>query len=312
MFPPAVRGLEIIIPREVKIASSRVLLGDIARIQGVENEEKESLEQIDLGQAPSPGYTREFTRELVRLLLKQEGYQGMSLSLEVPDVFTVSTSARVINRDTLAEFVREYIARNLPETIEDYEITFNQIPKGVTVPDTDYELKAVDNREINAGRFSFPVAVMIDGQQEERVYINLSLTVYGEVYVARYSLDRGQSPAKQDFELKKTGISDLRGSPVTDWDSDLVQNGVLRGSMKKGEVLTREDLKQPVVISWGDRVKARVVIGSVQVSVSVKARDRGRIGDFIEVENSETGDRFKARIVSEQLVTVVKDSNKGG
>ena len=53
------------------------------------------------------------------------------------------------------------------------------------------------------------------------------------------------------------------------------------------------------------RVQAEVIIGNMRVSAMVRARQNGKYGDYITVENIGTGQRFKAQVISSYLVRIV-------
>jgi flagella basal body P-ring formation protein FlgA len=63
--------------------------------------------------------------------------------------------------------------------------------------------------------------------------------------------------------------------------------------------LKKDDLKIPIAVQWGDKLRIKVSVNNINITTFVTARDRGAVGDVITVENESSGYRFKAEILSE-------------
>lgn len=66
----------------------------------------------------------------------------------------------------------------------------------------------------------------------------------------------------------------------------------------------KKEKENPYIINWGNEVQAEVIAGKVTVSAVVKARERGKKGEYISVENQKTGYKFRAKVISDRLVRV--------
>jgi flagella basal body P-ring formation protein FlgA len=69
-------------------------------------------------------------------------------------------------------------------------------------------------------------------------------------------------------------------------------------------VLRVTDLFDPPVIVRGQIVEALVQKGNVELSVQVRAVQDGKMGDIIQVENTDSHKVLKAKVLDEKKVLV--------
>lgn len=308
IYPVQAEGIVISIPDQVLVSGPRILLGDIAQIKGVTGTGLESIGKLDLGKSPLPGYSRHLNRELIRLLLQQEGLQPGEIKLDVSRTFTVKTRSKEINSDQLLEFAKKYVKSRAAREEDKVKISFNFYPEKVIIPDTEYRLEVANNRNDRnlRGRISLPVIIKTNGERWKQIYIGMEISVNRKVYVARKDIERGGVLKKEDFELMERELNNFRGELITVWEHPLIEEGVVDRPIKQGDILTTAYLKKPFLISWGEKIRAEVIVGGVRVRTAVKACNRGKKGDYITVENLKSGERFKARVISSHLVRITR------
>ncbi len=304
VFSLSVSAVEIDISGQVYISNEEILLGKIAHITGENREKIEQIKSIELSSSPLPGYSKQLSRELIRLILKNKGYDIDNIKLNIPQVFQVTTRAKRISREKLIAFVDRYIMENISYPEEQIEIEIHSSIDEILIPDTDYELRIDSKREIKPGNNSFPVLIIIDGQKYKRVYLTARIKLIRNVYIAVRNLPRGSKLTREDFRLIQKEVDREINSYVTGWEEDFFQDKILVSSLQKGDILQERMLEKPFIINWGDKVKALIKVGKVEVTTVVSARGRGKIGDFITVENENTKHRFQAKVVNSHLVKV--------
>lgn len=81
-----------------------------------------------------------------------------------------------------------------------------------------------------------------------------------------------------------------------------MQKKELKTTLKKGDYLSYQLIKNPYLVQWGDRLKVTIVKNNVVLSSYVTARERGKLGDEITVENENSGYRFQVEVISENEV----------
>lgn len=297
-------AVEIDIPAQVQVRGEQILLGEISQISGENKEIIENIKTIELAKSPLPGYSKKLSRELIRLILKNKGYDLKDIELDIPDVFTVSAKSKKIAIENVLKFAREYIKENISYGNQQIEVKINSRLNEIVIPDSDYSFAVEANKEIGLGNNSLPLIINVNGKEYKRIYLMVEVNLIKNVYIARKDLEQAQQLKREDFRLERREINDERGTLIIEWKQDFFENRVLTNPLQKGEILKEDMLKKPVVINWGDKVQALVKIGSVEIATLVSAREKGKVGDYITVENIKTGHKFKARVVNSQLVEI--------
>lgn len=298
--------IKISIPENTGVRSDWITLGEIATISGAKGEELARLKAVRLGKAVFPGYTRDIYREQIKLVLKNEGFSLEGIELDCPERVIVETKSRKINGEELVEEAKKYIVESLNYPSEKVLISFRQQVPEIYLPDRDYQLKFEDSsggRKI--GNVSLQVHIIIDDQVYRRVYLPFEVQVKQQVYIARRPISIGEVIRAEDFIFTEKALGNYSGELINDLNIPLIKYGRVKIPIPQDSILTSRYLIMPDLIKAGDEVQAEVITGSVKVLATVRARQNGKIGDYITVENTSTGYRFKAQVISSYLVRVV-------
>lgn len=294
----------ITIPEVVEVNKQQIRVGDIADLDNIEQQTADTIKNIELGNSPRPGHSRKLSREFVKLKFRNNGIDPDNYQLEISRLFTVERGSNTVNSEEIAVFATNYVEEKVMEIGDNYEINVTRQPRKVEISAADYNLKIGRDVDDPVGNFSLPVIVEVDGSTARRVFVGLEVNVYREVYVAKRDLNRGDSITKDDFELTEKEIDSLHREPLLDWDNEILEEGVLKNTLRQGDILTANLLEKRVLIRRGDTVQALVKVGNVRLSTAVKALDNGKKDDHIQVENTENGERFRARVLDSDQVLV--------
>lgn len=298
--------IRISIPENTGISSEWITLGEIADISGVSGEKLASLQAINLGKAVFPGYSREIYRGQIELVLKNEGFSLDEIILDCPERITVETKSRKIDGAYLLETAKNHIIESLAYPAEQIIIRARQQIPEIFMPDRDFQLRFEGLPGGNRiGNLTLQAHIIIDEQVYRRVYLPFEVLVKQQVYLARRPIGIGETISPEDFILTEIAVGNITGDLITDLDIPLVKYGVVRTPIPQDAVLTSRYIRMPDLIKAGDEVQAEIIIGNVRVSAMVRARQNGKYGDYITVENTGTGHRFKAQVISSYLVRVV-------
>jgi flagella basal body P-ring formation protein FlgA len=224
----------------------------------------------------------------------------------MPAKIMVKTASRKIHGSVLLDYARDYIKTNIPYKLTNLEIEENYYPKEIVIPDSAYSLKVQLNNNELLGRITLPLDIIVNGHKYKKIYIGLQVNAYKELIVAQKNVIKGEKIIKNDFQRKKMNLNNVNGNPIAQWDNPLLENSVARQPIGQGQVLTERHLKKPLLIGWGDQIQAEVIVGQIRASTMVQARGSGRKGDFIQVENLRTGQKFRARIINTNLVRIIR------
>lgn len=119
------------------------------------------------------------------------------------------------------------------------------------------------------------------------------------VAVARVSLRRGQAIDKSVVQFERRFLA----GESDELPEEMIIGRKMRTDRNAGEILSMRDLDaasteiRPVLIHRRDNVRVTSVSGSVQVTLlKAEALQEGRVGDLIQVRNTETGRIISGRV----------------
>ena len=319
----ASESVVITIPEQVKTSDHRIFLGKIAEIQGVTGSKLKHYQKTDLGRSPLPGYNKVLYKRLVNLKLEEQGFSESDYILKMPGQVKVSLQTQIVSKKEILTFIKNTLKDRLNYKQENLKLTPVFCPENIKIPDHKYRFK-LDNLVSDTnfiGNISLPIQIIIEDNVWKKIYVGLKVHVFQNVFIAQNNIISNQKLEREDFKkekkLLKTDINNL----IKSWNQIEMRQQVLKIPIGKGEILTTSYLKTGLTqtgnssdknqqvtnsqnnsIKWGSKVKAEVIIGNIVVSAKVKSKESGSKGDFILVENINTGHEFKAEVVNSRLV----------
>ncbi len=297
----------ISISEKVSVNSSLINLGDIADITGVSGKQLEKIKSISLGKALLPGYERVIPKTQIKLLIENAGFSFEQFDSDIPKMVYVRTASRVLKEEEIFEKAKEYLLGNLDYEGEKIDINLRFLPPDIVLPDKEFELKFELPQGISKfGNLSLRALVIIDNVIYKRLFLGFEVKIEKEVYIAKRPISPGEKVYKDDFYREVKMLTSFRGNLINDFSNRLIKDGIVKIEIPKEEVLTTYYLALPNIVYAGDELQAEIIIGSVSITTKVKARQSGKKGQYITVENSNTGHRFKAEVVSSYKVRLVQ------
>ncbi len=304
----SIKAFEINVDKEVYVKDSNIVLKDIAEFNNIKENDLKNIQDLDLGQSPLPGYKKYVNKELIKLLIKKIGYKANQYTLNVPNQVVVRRKARKINSDDIEDHLKKHLADVLENVTDQYSIKVNFRQKQITIPDKQYSIEIIGDREIKTGKMTVPTAVIIDNNEYKRFYVPVEIKAFKKAYVAKRYISQGSKIKKDDYEFKLVEIDSLDDSDIIEKNTDLFNNKIeLSYSLKQGDILKKNNYNISYLINWGDQIQAQIIVGDIELSLMVTARERGKMGEYIKVENPKNNHQFNAKVISPQLVQVIKD-----
>lgn len=295
----------------------RVTLGDLARIEGPQAAVLQDF-PIEHSHALEPGVWVTLDLMHIREQLKAAaGINFGAIAISGGEVRFTRLGERNTPRlapqpaptkdpthsgPTLRQHIEHWVYARLKSTPQTTRITFN---------DRDAELLAitttdriVEIREIGrSDRMTLRVVVY----EGERIIAEKSLRfealVEREVLVSTGFIRRDERVSADSTRVEKRWLPTTE--PIAPPDQSLGQ--VARTTIDPGEMLLAAMLESPILVQRGQMVSARSVAGSVSVSLKVRAKQDGRMGEIIELESRDRTQRFHARVAGAGRVVIVHD-----
>ena len=119
---------------------------------------------------------------------------------------------------------------------------------------------------------------------------------------AARALSRGEIVTPSDVLVSDSDVGQVPIAPLPDI-AGAIGSSVTR-NIREGELLSARLVRTPVLVRPGEAVVTRVAVGAVSVTGIAVARQVGRLGDFVLLENKESGRRLRGRVVARQEVEV--------
>ena len=304
---PAV-AFEVIIDKEVKVKSQYIYLKDIAEFKGIKEINLDKIKGIDLGKAPLPGYKKYINKALVRLMLKKKGFSSDSFNLNFPDQIVIKRDAKQIDSQVISDFIKDKLSIILENNTDKYTLDIKMRNDTITIPNQAYSLEIIENREIKTGKMTVPIVINIEGEEYKRFYIPVDIKAYKKAYIAKRYIPQGSELKRADFTYKMVAVDSFKNEKFIEKETNIFTQDIeLSYSLKQGDILKKNNYKTPYLINFGDRVQAKIIVGDVELTLMVVARERGKQGEYINVENPDNKHNFQAKVISPQLVELIKD-----
>lgn len=298
---PQVR-IEIKSPVEVR--SAVVKLGDIAMLGGPSQEIVEKLSGLEIGNAPLPGQERTLSLAIIRVRLRQAGFDPDGILISSPTTIVVKTKASVALKDAIVGAVCDYVRAKMPWDERDAEIRVSLAPGEVLVPDgtVAYEVDPLPTTRF-IGSTSVKVTVLVDGRPCKALAVRVRIDVARGVLVAARTIQRYDVILPSDLRVE---VRDLSGVPE-DVALEPAQVVGMRAShtIQAGRPVALSAVEPQPVVRKGNPVIIQALLGGVAVTSPGEALEDGCEGARIRVRNKASGKVVKAKVIDADTVRAI-------
>lgn len=147
------------------------------------------------------------------------------------------------------------------------------------------------------------VGVRCMGPSPWSLYVPTSISIMLPVVVASKDLPRGTLLTEGDLALKEQDITDQHRGYLEHLTDAVGKK--LKRDLNRGEVLTPQQMDEPLAIKRGSRVTIIASTpGTFEVRMQGQALDNGAAGDRIKVRNSSSKRVVEATVISAGIVEV--------
>lgn len=119
------------------------------------------------------------------------------------------------------------------------------------------------------------------------IYVPLELRLFRPVLVTKRDLQRGDTIAAEDIELRERNVLASTAPALTRADEVIGQQ--VKRPLAAGSLLQAPALEQPVLVRRGDRISVDSAPGTVSVRISGEALGTARRGERVRVKNLQSG-----------------------
>lgn len=291
------------------------LLGDLARIEGVQRTDLASL-RIELPDPLQTGSWSQLEMASIREQIKQA--PGINFGAVIVSGCDVRLT-RLANRDHATENAAperhaqpQKLRHTLRRQVERWTLArldidadqsrFRFSDRDTDALDTSVEGRIVEIREI--GRSERMVLGVVVYEQERVLLdrtLQFELHVERAVRVATTQIKRSSMISNENskIEYRWLGITE----PIAEPDRSIGM--ITTGTIDPGSMIYSSNLEAPILVERGQMVNARSIAGSVSVSLLVRAKESGRLGDIIKLESRDRSQQFQARVAGPGRVVIM-------
>lgn len=288
--------LSIELKSSAQVADSSIKVKDIASIKG-DKEMAEQLANCVIASSPLIGYKKSIAQDYFRLRLKQQKIDLSTLEITGSDEVVISRRSKLITGKELFENCKELVLMQLPWEKEDIALATYRAANDVLVPEAqiDYEVELI-SEPVSGRRLNVEITIIADGEEFVKVPMALKLSRFVEVVVSRRTISRGEIVNAADLYLSREEMGHKIANAFTAIED---VNGKQAVSMiKENHVLVSRMVAMPLVIKRREVATLLYEKNNLYIRTKVQARENGRVGDIIRVQNPETKKEFLAQVIA--------------
>lgn len=295
-------GASIVLSKDAIVSGNAIELGEIAVISGVEPGVIANLEAIDLGYAPSPGYTRLLFAEKIGQSVAL-AYPGLDFTITGSPTCKVEPLTRTVEGSQLVQVARDAVttaARDARITASLLEAVADvKVPAGSQEP---VIRAALNQSQVTSGVQSVTVRIEVDGRPQATRQVQFRVQVWQTVDVLKRAVRAGDVITPDMIEQREVIVpGHQQGGALT--RSMLVGAAAAR-NLEPGRAVLEIDVHRPLAIEAQASILVEVRSGSIRARAAAVALQGGAIGERIRIRVVDSDHEMTAVIQSRSLVVV--------
>ena len=288
--------VKVILPMHAETLGTEIELGEIAEVTGGRPEDVARVKALELGYAPSPGYSRVLVAQRIREQIRQK---LPTLEVEVVGQRAIRVVPKVtgIAPEQIQQAARGELERRLGTEGTTFQlvqpIPAVEIPAGHAQPSLRARTRAL---EAKSGSISLPVDILIDGARYRTIWTTWKVEVFATRPVLKMSVKQGEELMPGMLVQKRVKVTP--GTTYPPLDGGMVIGAVAKRDLRAGETVTAMDVRRPTVVTVGEPLVLCVQKGPIMAKITVQALESGSVGDRIRVRAAGTGSEIIATVRS--------------
>jgi flagella basal body P-ring formation protein FlgA len=180
------------------------------------------------------------------------------------------------------------------------KVVISGIPQGYKSPECKKPLDVKSTNALRLGTNS--IEVSCPQRSSWSLMLNANIEVWRDVVVLRDHLSRGQQVKNSSVVLQQRNIGNLQRGYYTEING--IIGNISKRSLKAGTAISPGMIDLPIIVKRGQTVTLRAERPGFAVNMKGSALKKGRKGDRIKVENSNSNRVLYGTIVDSDLVLI--------
>ena len=296
----------VVVLAKAQVTGPVVTLGEVARFENMPAAARESLQNRSLGSAAQPGKSVTLSRAQVKGRLYNAGIDFNRWTFVIPEQVVITTLAEVVTGSRIMQTAKETVESQLASVWvgSPARVEIIGAPADVVLPTGEVALSAVIESRVNRyGAVHVNVEVRQNGRLVRRMDVGSWLRVWVTVMSVSRDLARGAVISADDLQPKEVDIATAHPGVINSADFPIGKR--LIQAVQTGTALTESMVEHVPDINPGEIVQLVVNGEGFEITMQVKALEKGSRGDIIRVLNTATRKVLDARVVSPGAVELV-------
>ena len=258
------------------------------------------LESVVICAAPNMGRTLRISGDVVRSRLERA--HAVPEDLVIPGQIEIRRASQTVEPSRIRRAVTEYVAGNNPWPRFRHEVEFMGTIRPMAVRTGTIEIHVEPNAGSDlAGRVSFRVAAVVDGEVAARAWVSVRVHVFAQGFQLATNVRRYHRLGELDLVPIEVDLA-VSGDAVLDREAVLGLR--TRQAIRTGSVLVRRMVELPPLVRRGDVVTISLSGRGIIIKTIGKVAEDGNLGEMVRVLNLQTRRTVYARVVDENTVIV--------
>jgi flagellar basal body P-ring formation protein FlgA len=211
----------------------------------------------------------------------------------------------VIEKSKLESFLKDYVVKIGAYNREHVIFEFNNLPDKIEFQEDGIQMN-VSEGSLNymKGNITIPLEFSIDSKIIKRKYFSLKVRTFDSIYVARKYLKQNELISLDDLDIVWMETTYMNSQEVINFTS--CSGKRIIKFFNKGQPLLLNFIDNLPIIEKGKDVRIMVKVNNIVIYSRGIARQDGKIGDKILVENSTSGSVIKAIVRDANVVELLR------
>jgi flagella basal body P-ring formation protein FlgA len=296
-------GMNVELLPKALIGGRYILLKDVAKLSGADDQALKIAGQIKLATAPRTVYTERLSRREIARLVRQSGLRDAVIG--GAQAVAIETESSAFDMDLIVSSARKVLSSKISNDPDIVQIALAEDVPQIYLPQGGVALRGKELSDVRpTSRMTVWVDVMVDDEFYQTIPVRFKVKVTRPVLVTQNGMIKGQAPNCANLITENRDIAALDG-PAVVAHCELL-NGRLIRNKAIGEALIENELEPVPAISEGDVVRLAVVDGSVALELHAIALIDGKVGQRIPVRASIATEPVDAMVIGPGEVKVTE------
>ncbi len=297
----ALAAVEVRFIKTPVVQSGVIMLTDIAKLSG-DAKAVEKLSTVEIGRTAKAGRVR-----IVQTGTLKQFYINPVVPIKNIDFYNegkieVLTEAKFLPGSEIEALAREAIEKKYRKN-KMYEVTLKGIPQSISVPLKNWYMDIELGRNFDAkGREVVYVIINHNNTVFRRIKIQAEIKVYEDVVFSTRFIKRGSKISESDLEVRNIETTNIN-RPVVRTKKDIIGKETKR-SLNRERMVLFSSIDEPFLVKRGMKTRIQVKMGDGVIYAMAIARENGREGDVVRVQNNKSKKMIRGTVAADGTVWV--------